>query len=281
MIIWLASYPKSGNTLLRSILGTYFFSEDGSFDFQYTYKIGQFPHLDYFKRIGVDISDNQEILKNYIEAQNSFNQENKAVKFFKTHSVFFDYKNKNIKFSNFANTLGAIYIVRDPRNVVTSFARHMNLSIDEATDQICNNDLFTHRTDIHPETFMSSWNMNYISWRGLGKKVLLIKYEDLSGEKKKKTLLKVFDFLSTLGMSKKSFNISKLNKVIKSTEFNKMKELENKDGFREATIDSNTGKRITFFNQGPNNKWKNNLDEKNRKKIEHIFKKEMTDLGYL
>ena len=99
--------------------------------------------------------------------------------------------------------------------------------------------------------------------------------------KRKKTLLKVFDFLSTLGMSKKSFNISKLNKVIKSTEFNKMKELENKDGFREATIDSNTGKRITFFNLGPNNKWKNNLDEKNRKKIEHMFKKEMTDLGYL
>jgi len=281
MIIWLASYPKSGNTLLRSILGTYFFSEDGSFDFQHTYKIGQFPRLDYFKRIGVDISDNQEILKNYIEAQNSFNQENKTVKFFKTHSVFFDYKNKNIKFSNFANTLGAIYIVRDPRNVVTSFARHMNLSIDEATSQICNNDLFTPRTDIHPEIFMSSWNINYISWQGLGKKVLLIKYEDLSGEKKKKTLLKVFNFLSTLGMNKKSFNISKLNKVIKSTEFNKMKELENKHGFKEANIDANTGKRITFFDKGPKNKWKDVLDEKNQKKIEKTFKKEMTELGYL
>ena len=32
MIIWLASYPKSGNTLLRSILSTYFFSEDGDVD---------------------------------------------------------------------------------------------------------------------------------------------------------------------------------------------------------------------------------------------------------
>ena len=43
MIIWLASYPKSGNTLLRSILGAYFFSEDGNFDFEHLYKIGQFP----------------------------------------------------------------------------------------------------------------------------------------------------------------------------------------------------------------------------------------------
>ena len=35
MIIWLASYPKSGNTLIRSILGAYFFSDDGNFDFDY------------------------------------------------------------------------------------------------------------------------------------------------------------------------------------------------------------------------------------------------------
>ena len=31
MIIWLASYPKSGNTLFRSILSAYFFSKDGRF----------------------------------------------------------------------------------------------------------------------------------------------------------------------------------------------------------------------------------------------------------
>jgi len=41
MIIWLASYPKSGNTLLRSILATYFFSKEGEFKFDYLYKIEQ------------------------------------------------------------------------------------------------------------------------------------------------------------------------------------------------------------------------------------------------
>ena len=29
MFIWLASYPKSGNTLVRSLLSSYFFSKDG------------------------------------------------------------------------------------------------------------------------------------------------------------------------------------------------------------------------------------------------------------
>jgi len=281
MIIWLASYPKSGNTLLRSILGTYFFSNDGVFDFQFIYKIGQFPMLDYFKRAGVDIYNDQEIFKNYIKAQKVFNIENRSIKFFKTHSIFFNRKVDNAKFSDLENTLGAIYVIRDPRSIVSSFAHHYQLSINEATDQICNNDLFSERTETHPQTFISSWKLNYLSWLGLGKKVLLIKYEDLIGEKKKTTLIKVFNFFKTLGMSDKSFDMEKLNKVIKSTEFNKMKELEKKQGFREATIDKKTGKRLTFFNKGPKNKWKDVLDEKNQKKIEKTFKKEMTELGYL
>ena len=39
MIVWLASYPKSGNTLLRSILTSYFFSQNGDFNFELLNKI--------------------------------------------------------------------------------------------------------------------------------------------------------------------------------------------------------------------------------------------------
>ena len=202
MIIWIASYPKSGNTLLRSILGTYFFSQDGVFDFKHTYRIGQFPVLENFKKIDIDINDKEEIFKSYVKAQDFFNKENKSIKFFKTHSAFFDRKKDKAQFSNLQNTLGAIYVIRDPRNVVTSYAHHYQLSINEATDQICNKDLFSKTTDIHPEIFMSSWKLNYLSWTSLGKKVLIVKYEDLIGEKRKKTMIKIFDFFFTLGMSK-------------------------------------------------------------------------------
>ena len=57
MILWLASYPKSGNTLLRSILSSYFFSNDGVFKFENLYQISQFPLLKHFTSIGVDIND--------------------------------------------------------------------------------------------------------------------------------------------------------------------------------------------------------------------------------
>ena len=135
-------------------------------------------------------------------------------------------------------------------------------------------------TEVHPATYISSWQLNYLSWTSLGKKVLFIKYEDLVNNKKK-TLLKVFKFFETLGMRHKSFDIAKLNKVIKTTEFEKMKNLENQNQFREAVVDQKTKKKKPFFNLGPKNRWEYLLDKKNREKIENVFEKEMQDLGYL
>ena len=100
-------------------------------------------------------------------------------------------------------------------------------------------------------------------------------------ERKKNELIKIFKFFETLGKNKSTFNIAKLNKVIKSTEFNKMKNLEQKTGFDEASVDTKTGKTKPFFNLGPKNNWKNNLSDEIRKKIEKEFEKEMLELGYL
>ena len=57
MIIWLASYPKSGNTLLRSMLAAYFFSKDGIYNFSLIKNIKQFPHGGLFIKMGVDIQN--------------------------------------------------------------------------------------------------------------------------------------------------------------------------------------------------------------------------------
>ena len=54
MIIWLASYPKSGNTFLRSLLSAYFFTKDGNFQLESLDKITQFPNINIFKKFGVD-----------------------------------------------------------------------------------------------------------------------------------------------------------------------------------------------------------------------------------
>ena len=277
MIIWLASYPKSGNTLLRSILATYFFSNDGVFNFKHLYKIGQFPSLIHFERLGLDISDGDQIYKNIIKAQELINSNSKDLKFFKTHSALAKINDND--FTDFKNTLGAIYVVRDPRNVVTSFAHHYQVDIDEATRCLMNEKFWNYKNEKVPKTFLSSWSQNYNSWKNLKEKTYFIKYEDLI-KNKKAVIIKVFNFFNSLGIKIK-LDMIKLNKIIKSTEFEKMKDLENKESFRESIIDKETGKKRPFFNLGPQNDWKKILGEYNKEKIEKAFEKEMLELGYL
>jgi len=277
MIIWLASYPKSGNTLLRSILATYFFSEDGIFNFNHLYKIGQFPSLIHFERLGIDTSDSDQIYSNIIKAQELINNRSKQLKFFKTHSALAKINNNN--FTDFKNTLGAIYVIRDPRNVVTSFAHHYQIDSDEATKCLLNEKFWNYKNEKVPKTFLSSWKQNYNSWKQLNDKTLFIKYEDLI-KNKKTVLIRVFKFFESLG-AKIELDMVKLNKVIKSTEFEKMKDMETKETFRESVVDKETGKKRPFFNLGPKNDWKKILSDENREKIEKAFREEMLELGYL
>jgi hypothetical protein len=278
MIIWIASYPKSGNTLLRSLLASYFFSNDGNFEFNDLNHIKQFPAIENFRKLGIDLSNESEVFQNFIEAQKLINKENNKIKFIKTHSSLC--KINNCNFTDLKNTLGVIYIVRDPRNVVTSFAHHYNLNVEQATDTLIDETRWLIKTEKMYKTFLGSWNVNYNSWKQLNERFMLVKYEDLVN-KKKTTLIKIFKFIQTLNNEELKIDMVKVNKVIKSTEFYKMKTLEQKQIFTESSIESDTGKRKAFFNLGLKNDWKKILDDKNRKKIETSFKKEMSELGYL
>ena len=93
MIIWIASYPKSGNTLLRSMLSAYFFSKDGFYNFDLIKNIKQFPNITLFENLDIDIRNEEEVIKNYIKVQENFNKK-KSIQFCKTHSCLFNYKDK-------------------------------------------------------------------------------------------------------------------------------------------------------------------------------------------
>ena len=272
MIIWLASYPKSGNTLLRSILSSYFYSKEGEFSFKNLDYISQFPLTSQFMSAGIDIDNDEEVFKNFINVQNFLNQEKGKVKFLKTHSALS--KMHGCNFTDLNNTLGVIYIVRDPRNVVNSLAHHNDLSIDEAADTMIDNSKFLLKSVKNCRVFLGSWSFNYNSWKNLQikNKYLLIKYEDLIN-KKKTTMLKILKFLDQLGM-KLQLDMVKLNKAIKSTDFKKVKNLEQNETFYEGMLDTKTGKRKIFFNLGPNNDWRRFLDFKIKIKLEKAFEKE-------
>ena len=286
MIIWLASYPKSGNTFLRTLLTSYLFTDDGKFDENKLDKISQFPDVSLFKNIGIDTSNDLEVVKNYIKVQEHVNlKDSNAIRFIKTHSSLNDIN--GYKFTDLKNTLGVIYVVRDPRSVVRSYANHNQLTLEFATNRLLefgatiggvkdsdfgSNQIITH---------MGSWSSNYNTWKEFKKinSYLLIKYEDLVSDTKN-TFLKVLNFIYRLGKSKLEINYDKLDNTINTTTFKSMQTLEQQKGFNEAVKDEKD-KYITFFKYGYKKNEKNILPENLTAKIISELKNEMEELDYL
>ena len=127
MIIWLASYPKSGNTWVRAFLSTYIYSQNEEFKFENLNKIDLFPQMKYFNDIGVTPNSLSEFAKNLILTQDKINLSNDIV-FFKTHNAMCSIG--NYPFTNKDNTLGVIYLIRDPRDVLISYSKHDDTSLD-------------------------------------------------------------------------------------------------------------------------------------------------------
>ena len=285
MIVWIASYPKSGNTLLRSMLAAYFFSKDGVYDFPVINNIKQFPSNILFEKYGVDSNNDEDMIKNYIKVQKNINNKN-SIQFLKTHSYLFNFYNK-YPFTNLINSLGVIYIVRDPRNIVESLAKFNAYSVDQACEDMItkisiggvkNSKLDSDKTRV----FTGTWGSNYNSWKSfkLAKRYLLIKYEDLI-LRRDLVFHKILDFIHEINNTKLTIDHRKFDKTIETTDFQYMKKLEFEKGFLESKDDKSTGKKITFFDKGPSRDWKQSLSNNIKEKIEINFKKEMIELGYI
>ena len=277
---------KEWKYFLRSLLTSYLLTEDGKFDEKKLKEINQFPNLSLFKNLGIDTSDDLQIVKNYIKAQEKINSlDAKKIRFIKTHSSLNDIN--GYKFTDLKNTLGVIYVVRDPRSVVRSYANHNQLSLEDTTDRLLefgatiggikgsdfgSNQIVTH---------MGSWSSNYNTWKEFKKinSYLLVKYEDLVSDTRN-TFLEILNFIYKLGKSKLEINNKKLKNTIETTTFESMQKLEKQKGFTESVIDDN-GKNIQFFKYGYKKNEKNVLPQELKKIIETELKVEMNELGYL
>ena len=287
MIIWLTSYPKSGNTLLRSMISAYFFTQDGNFNFKTLNNINQFPDFKLFKNYGINTSDHMEIVKNYINVQRQINIKDKnAIRFIKTHSGL---RNINgYSFTDLNNSLGAIYIVRDPRSVAKSYANHNQMSLERASDRMLEDKatLGGLKNPINEAdkilTHMGSWSSNYESWKVFKKynRYLLIKYEDMINNKEK-TFIIILKFIHKLLDLKFSVDDNKLKNILKTTSFEYMQKAEKNFGFEESVKTKKDSEKIIFFKYGPKINTPETLPAAIKKKLEVSLKKEMEELGYL
>ena len=284
MIFWIASYPKSGNTWLRALISTYYFSKDGNFNETLLKKIDQFPTRKYFLDFDYDPKIVGDTCKYWVKAQEKINLKNK-LKFFKTHNAFG--KLNNYDFTNPQNSVGCLYIVRDPRNVLTSIKNHYELNTDKAIKWMNNEKQFVYDVEkvekfgFSDFQFISSWSLNYKSWKVQKKiPIKIVKYEDLLNQTYS-IFKEVIEFINKTAKIDEKINISKIKNTLNSTSFSKLKKKEAKHGFSEAVISQiNKKKKITFFNLGPENDWRKILNKDLKEKLNKIFKNELDELYY-
>tara|TARA_Y100001970_G_scaffold60688_1_gene77201 strand:+ start:1560 stop:2276 length:717 start_codon:yes stop_codon:yes gene_type:complete len=236
-----------------------------------------FSQLAYFNKLkNYNLNDDGVLdinfmVNNWINAQKKINEESIETKFFKTHSIRGVVNGKY--FTDPSVCGGFLYIARDPRDVVISKAKYMSTSLDESIDKLLNDEKITVCPNNVTE-FVNTWENHVISWLSF-KEVpsLIIKYEDMIKDTNK-TLNEIIEFIN----KNSTFNIVKSNElltnILESTNFQKLRNMEIKDGFEESSPHS------MFFRKGQSEQWKKILSENQIKLIEKKLEVPMKYLGY-
>jgi hypothetical protein len=281
MIIWLASYPKSGNTWIRAFLAAYYYSRDGIFDFKLLKKIDQYPKAKYFDK---KIEKPGDISLYWNSSQEKISNK-KEVKIFKTHNSLLAINKNN--FTSTKHTLGVIYIVRDPRNVLTSLKNHYDIGYNEAIEFMQNERKYIYdnreentKLDFANFQFLSSWSNHYKSWTNTsGFKKIVIKYEDLILDPTK-NFRNLIIYVNSLLKKNDTIDDKKIKMCIETTNFELLKKKEESSGFPESVYSNKLKKNVTFFNLGSKNQWNEAVPKDLHKKINEIYKKDLEILGY-
>ena len=271
--IFLASYPKSGNTWLRSIIGNFYnFEKEFSLnDLKSIPLLSIKKHFNEFQN-KVYINNNELhfdwVSQNIIKCQKILNNKLNHLNIFKTHSV----RHKN--FTNETVNAGFIYIVRDPRDIIVSLKNFSGKEIDKTIDEF----LFSKSlmiTTNGAQELLSTWELNVQSWLNYNSVPrLIIKYEDLKLNPKE-IILNIKKFLNKIHRLNIILSDQDIDKIIENTNFNNLKKLEDKNGFDEAT------KHSKFFRSGTSNQWKDILSNSQIKLIEKNLKSLMKYFNYI
>ena len=277
MIVWLASYPKSGNTWMWLFIKSYLNPPKKKFSLNYhkddPIMLEPFPDERMFDKLKINYENFFDLSKNWVNLQSLINLNNKT-NYLKTHNAMCTINNH--KFTNIQNTLGAIYIVRDPRDVLISYSSYMEKSMDETLKFMLNKETYEageFKKKIYNKTLLGSWSDHYNSWKNYkSREIIIIKYEDMVNSASS-TFLKVLNYLSKI--IKIDVDHTKMHKAIEETSFKNLKSLEINEGFK-----TNPSKN-EFFRKGVVGDWREKLNKEQVEKIEKAFEAEMIELGYL
>jgi len=278
MIVWIASYPKSGNTWVRSFLSAYFMTDNGEFKINNLDYIEDYPNEHFFNEGNISKG---EVYKYWEKSQKKIFENNK-IKFLKTHNALISMKDHNFTYPQYV--LGIIYIVRDPRNIITSMKNYHEFKTYNECLEFMQNDQANVCEEQNKSygkfSYICSWKTHYKSWNNSKLyRMLTIRYEDMENDPYK-TFRDIVVFVNTICKFNNRVDNNKILKAIESTNFEKLQKFEESGLFKENRYKKDTKEKIKFFYLGKKNNWQNILDDEIKNKMNEYYKDDLIKFQY-
>ena len=274
-IVWLASYPKSGNTWTRAFLSNLVTIMAGEREELDVNSINRFSMGENFTQLYKDVcgfepkaDDHRKVAENRHRVQEAIADQFEGLIFCKTHNALIIDRGQSI--INFAVTSGAVYIVRNPLDVAISFAHHIGKSIDEAISVMATPDIETPINETRVHEVWGSWSQHVGSWTYKPHPAIYVmRYEDMLND-----VEKTFGALAHHLLLNPS--ATELALAIKRSSFETLREQEGKEGFKEKPEHADR-----FFREGRAEQWREVLSPQQVAAIVRAHGEQMKRFDYL
>lgn len=275
-IVWLASYPKSGNTWFRAFLSALLNPGQPTIDINNLHDATIASSRQLFDEMaGVPSADltpaEIDRLRPLVYRRNAL--ESDEIVYHKVHDCWKTLPDGTPLFPADI-TLAVLYFIRNPLDVAVSFSHHLPASIDHTIDIMNNPEYaFCHRTDILYNQLrqqLHTWSGHVTSWVDhSGLPLLVLRYEDMKADSFT-TFSKAVTFIGLKATP------AAIKKAIEQTSFDRLKQQEAEKGFSEKSA-----RAESFFRKGLVGDWKNVLTPGQVKRITSAHTEVMHRFGYL
>lgn len=270
-IIWIASYPKSGNTWMRAFLHNLLRDPDESYDIN---QITDFSTSD--SSINWYQSQTRKPWEDWkpIDVARMRRGTQLAICAWRKDDTFVKTHNASVKFLGYPLihqdlTAGAIYVVRNPLDVCVSLTHHYGTDIDTTIDILADSTIGSKTNDKIVYEVHKSWSIHVESWTGQQRPGLaVLRYEDML-----KNPIKTFGGLTQfLGLNPPR---PRLERAIERSSFKALRAQEDQKGFKEKSPFAEK-----FFRAGRAGQWRELLTQAQIDKIVAQHKQQMQRFGY-
>jgi hypothetical protein len=276
-IVWIASYPKSGNTWVRVFLYHLMRLRAGRprqadelnrLDRSSPYEMRMFGLFEEFLGKKLATATQDEVSRVRPKVHEAIARRRDGLALVKTHTLLG--RLSGVSTINLAVSAGTIYIVRDPRDIASSLADHLGVSVDEAIEVMATPGSGTGNDVETAFEMWGTWSEHVLSWTAQAHDaVLVLRYEDLIADPVK-------HFTRAVRHLRWKPVAGQIARAVELSSFDRLRDAEDRQGFSERS-----GPATRFFRKGEAGSWRQTLTDDQAARIAAGHAQQMKRFGYL